>query len=68
MQGILFNAITSRLRTIDHFHSLWPLPGNVIKLFYSNEVVDDFEEYFKSFTAYLDLSMFDLKNTVDTPC
>lgn len=67
MQGILFNAITSRLRTIDHFHSLWPLPGNVIKLFYSNEVVDDFEEYFKSFIAYLDLSMFDLKNNIGDP-
>jgi len=67
MQGMLFNSITSRLRTIDHFHSLWPLPGNVIKLFYSNQVVDDFEEYFRSFITYLDLSMFDLKNTVDAP-
>jgi hypothetical protein len=30
-------------------------------------VVDDFEEYFRSFITYLDLSMFDLKNTVDAP-
>ncbi|MRX38340.1 hypothetical protein GJU43_03570 [Flavobacterium sp. LC2016-23] len=67
MQGMLFNAITSRLRTIDHFHSLWPLPGNVIKLLYSNEATDDFEEYFRSFMAYLDLSMFDLKNTIGDP-
>ncbi|TDE29325.1 hypothetical protein E0I61_09185 [Flavobacterium ranwuense] len=67
IQGMLFNAMTSRLRTIDHFHSLWPFPGNVIKLLYSNEVVDDFEEYFRSFITYLDLSMFDLKNTVGDP-
>jgi hypothetical protein len=67
IKGILFNAMTSRLRTIDHFHSLWPFPGNVIKLLCSNEVVDDFEEYFRSFITYLDLSMFDLKNTVGDP-
>lgn len=67
IQGILFNAMTSRLRSIDHFHSLWPFPGNVIALLYLNEVVDDFEEYFRSFITYLDLSMFDLKNTVCDP-
>jgi hypothetical protein len=67
IQGILFNAMTSRLRSIDHFHSLWPFPGNVIALLYLNEVVDDFKEYFRSFITYLDLSMFDLKNTVSDP-
>ncbi|HRB70965.1 MAG TPA: hypothetical protein PK776_03875, partial [Flavobacterium sp.] len=65
IQRILFNAMTSRLRTIDHFHSLWPLPGNVIELLHSNDIVDDFEEYFRSFLTYIDLSMFDLKNSIE---
>jgi hypothetical protein len=58
---ILFNAMTSRLRAIDHFHILWPFPGNVIKLLDDNEVVDDFEGLFQSFTIFLEMSMFNLK-------
>jgi hypothetical protein len=65
IHAMLFNAITSRLRNIDHFHSLWPLPGNLIKLLYSNEVVEGFDEYFRSFISFLDLSMFDLKSVLD---
>ncbi len=63
MQAILYNAITSRLRTIDHFHILWSLPGNVIKLLYDNEVVEDYSDYFKSFNCYLELAMFQLNPT-----
>ena len=53
--------MTSRLRAIDHFHILWPFPGNVIKLLDDNEVVDDFEGLFQSFNVFLNMSMFDLK-------
>nr|WP_314839219.1 hypothetical protein [uncultured Flavobacterium sp.] len=63
IKAIMFNAMTSRLRTIDHFHILWPFPGNVIKLLYDNEVVDDFENLFQSFNIYLNMSMFYLKRT-----
>ena len=60
IKQILFNSIVSRLRSIDHFHILWPFPGNVIKLLDDNEVVDDFERLFQSFTVFLNMSMFDL--------
>lgn len=60
IKAILYNAMTSRLRTIDHFHILWPFPGNIIKLLYENEVVDDFESLFQSLTIFLNMSMFDL--------
>jgi hypothetical protein len=61
IKAILYNAMTSRLRTVDHFHILWPFPGNVIKLLYDNEVVYDFESLYQSFTIFLNMSMFDLK-------
>lgn len=61
IKAILYNAITSRLRIIDHFHILWPFPGNVIKLLHDNEVVDDFDDLFQSFIIFLNMSMFDLK-------
>lgn len=61
IKAILYNAMTSRLRSIDHFHILWPFPGNVIKLLYDNEVVEDFEDLFQSFNIFLNMSMFYLK-------
>lgn len=61
IKAILYNTMTSRLQTIDYFHSLWPLPGNVIKILYDNEVVDDFDSLFQSFTIFINMSMFDLK-------
>lgn len=61
IKEIIYNAMTSRLRSIDHFHILWPFPGNVIKLLDDNEVVDDFESLFQSFEIFLNMSMFDLK-------
>jgi hypothetical protein len=61
IKEIIYNAMTSRLRSIDHFHILWPFPGNVIKLLDDNEVVDDFENLFQSFNVFLDMSMFDMK-------
>ncbi|EKT4500641.1 NACHT domain-containing protein [Flavobacterium psychrophilum] len=61
IKEIIYNAMTSRLRVIDHFHILWPFPGNVIKLLDDNEVVDDFESLFQSFEIFLNMSMFDLK-------
>lgn len=64
IKRILYNAMSSKLRDIDHFHSLWMFPGNVVKLLHTNEVVNDFEDYFKSFTFFLNMSMFDL--TVNT--
>lgn len=63
IKAILYNAMTSRLRSIDHFHILWSFPGNVIKLLYDNEVVDDFENLYKSFNVYLNMSMFYLKRS-----
>ncbi|MDQ6472757.1 AAA family ATPase [Flavobacterium sp. LHD-80] len=32
IKTILYNAMTSRLRSIDHFHILWSFPSNMIKL------------------------------------
>ena len=61
IKEIIYNAMTSRLRSIDHFHILWPFPGNVIKLLDDFEVVDDFESLFQSFYIFLNMSMFDLK-------
>jgi hypothetical protein len=61
IKAILYNAMTSRLRTIDHFHILWSFPGNVIKLVYDNEVIEDFEDLFQSFNIFLNMSMFYLK-------
>lgn len=62
IKTILYNAMTSRLRTIDHFHILWPFPGNVIKLLNDNDVVDDFQNLFNSFNVFLNMSMFYLKS------
>lgn len=61
MQAILYNAITSKLRTIDHFHILWYFPGNVIKLLYDNEVEVVYQDLFNSFNNFLNMSMFYLK-------
>lgn len=61
IKAIMYNAMTSRLRSIDHFHILWSFPGNVIKLLHDNEVVDDFENLYQSFNIYLNMSMFYLK-------
>lgn len=60
--AILYNAMVSKSRTIDHFHILWSYPGNVIKLLHDNEVIEDFEQYFRNFLLYLELSMFGLDN------
>jgi len=62
IKKIIYNAMTSRLRAIDHFHILWPFPGNVIKLLDDNEVVDDFDSFYQSFNIFLNMSMFDLKS------
>lgn len=61
IKSILYNAMTSRLRTIDYFHILWPFPGNVVKLLNDNEVVDDFQSLYNSFNVFLNMSMFYLK-------
>lgn len=61
IRAILYSAITSRLTPIDHFHTLWTFPGNVLKLIHENQVDDhDLKEYYNSFILYLELSMFDL--------
>lgn len=58
IKAILYNSMTSRLRSIDYFHSLWHFPGNVIKLLFENEVVDDYQELYNSFNIFLNMSMF----------
>jgi len=63
IKAILYNAMTSRLRSIDHFHILWSFPGNAIKLMYDNEVLNDFENLYQSFNIYLNMSMFYLKRS-----
>jgi nucleoside-triphosphatase THEP1 len=65
MQAILYNAITSKLRTIDHFHILFYFPGNVIKIMHDNNVVEDFKDYFESFNTFLELSMFELNRKTE---
>lgn len=66
IKEIIYNAMTSRLRAIDHFHILWPFPGNLIKLLNDNEVVDNFDSLFQSFNVFLNMSMFDLKHEDET--
>lgn len=61
IKKIIYNAMTSRLRAIDHFHILWPFPGNIIKLLDDNEVVDNLDCFYQSFNIFLNMSMFDLK-------
>jgi hypothetical protein len=62
VKKIIYNAMTSRLRAIDHFHILWPFPGNIIKLLDDNEVVDNLDCFYQSFNIFLNMSMFDLKH------
>jgi len=62
IKAIMYNAMTSRLRSIDHFPILWSYPGNAIKLLHDNEVVEDFEILYQSFNIYLNMSMFYLKS------
>lgn len=61
IKKIIYYAMTSRLRAIDHFHILWPFPGNIIKLLDDNEVVDNLDCFYQSFNIFLNMSMFDLK-------
>lgn len=61
IKKIIYYAMTSRLRAIDHFHNLWPFPGNIIKLLDDNEVVDNLDCFYQSFNIFLNMSMFDLK-------
>ncbi|MEO8235370.1 MAG: hypothetical protein ABI549_08155 [Flavobacterium sp.] len=66
IKEIIYNAMTARLRAIDHFHILWMFPGNVIKLLHDYEVVEDFEILFQSFNVFINMSMFDLKHERET--
>lgn len=66
IKEIIYNAMTSRLRAIDHFHILWPFPGNLIKLLNDNEATDDFDSLYQSFNTFLNMSMFYLKYEDET--
>ncbi|KQO31350.1 hypothetical protein ASF10_22195 [Flavobacterium sp. Leaf82] len=56
---ILFNALTGKMESISAFHDVYLYPGNLLKIAGYNEVEIDYALFFKSFTAFLELSLFD---------
>lgn len=64
IKAILRNAMLGKVKSIDSYHYIWFFPGNVIKILDDNEVIENFDDYFNSFSIFLKLSMFDLKSNV----
>lgn len=64
INAILYNAMLGKVKSINSYHYIWFFPGNVLKILDDNGVVKDFDDYFKSFSIFLELSMYDLKTEV----
>lgn len=56
---ILYNAMMGRMESIASFHVLYLYPGNLLKIIDDNEIEIDYPLFFKSFTTFLELSLFD---------
>lgn len=56
---ILYNAIVGKMESISAFHDVYLYPGNLLKVAEDNEIEIDYALFFKSFTAFLELSLFD---------
>lgn len=55
---ILYNAIIGKMESISAFHNVYLYPGNLLKIAEDNELEIDYPLFFKSFTAFLELSLF----------
>lgn len=56
---ILYNALIGKMESISAFHNVYLYPGNLLKIAEDNEIEIDYPLFFKSFTAFLELSLFD---------
>lgn len=56
---ILYNALIGKMESISAFHNVYLYPGNLLKIAKDNEIEIDYPLFFKSFTAFLELSLFD---------
>jgi hypothetical protein len=60
LQLILYNFFTARSQSIDYFHSVFLLPGNIIRLIEDCNAEEDLRVLFDTYREYLELSMFDV--------
>jgi len=60
IKPILYSAIVGKVNTINSFHYLYYFPGNILKLISDYKIEADYDMLFKSFTSFLELSMFEI--------
>lgn len=56
---ILYNAMMGKMESLSSFHVLYLYPGNLLKIIDDNKIEIDYHLFFKSFTSFLELSLFD---------
>ncbi len=56
---ILYNAMIGKMESLSSFHDVYLYPGNLLKITADNEIEIDYQLFFKSFTTFLELSLFD---------
>jgi len=55
---ILYNAMIGKMESIASFHDVYLYPGNLLKIIDDNQIEIDHGLFFKSFTVFLELSLF----------
>jgi len=56
---ILYNAMMGKMESLSSFYDVYLYPGNLLKIVDDNEIEIDYGHFFKSFTSFLELSLFD---------
>jgi len=61
VSSILRNALTGKIQSINMFASLFHFPGNLPKFVDEYDVEVDFEDLFKSFMSFLEVSLLNMR-------
>ena len=63
IKAILFNALLGKINSINSYHTIYYLPGNLLQLVRYYKIRSDFEPFFRSFQVFMELSMFNINSS-----